>query len=244
MFFKFVGIERWKLLTYLWAAIPFIDAILFFLSPIKTVKQEEKRDKEKSSISLKQLISSNIFIGLVVVMICSGASEHTMSQWVSMFAEIGLNVSKTVGDLAGPCLFAVMMGLSRIIYPIVSKKVKLEIYMLLSGILCAVSYLLAALSPIPALSFAGCGLCGLSVGIFWPGTVNLSARRFPGGGTAMFAALAVTGNVGGAVGPALVGIMSEKFNSLNTGLFIAAIFPAILTAGIIYYIKNIKKIIS
>ena len=244
VFFNFFGLGHWKLLTCLWAVVPLFDAALFLLSPAKTKKPDAigSDASQKSGISLKQLISSNIFIGLVAVMICSGASEHTMSQWASMFAEIGLGVSKAVGDFAGPCFFAAMMGISRIIYTLSSKKIKLETYMLASGILCALGYVLAALPTVPAVSFLGFGLCGFSAGIFWPGTVSLAARSFPGGGTPMFAALALTGNIGAAAGPMAVGIASEAFGSLGAGLLLAAIFPAILAAGIIYHMKNKKTV--
>ena len=165
----------------------------------------------------------------LILMVCSGASEQAMSQWASLFAETGLGVSKTVGDLLGPCLFAVLMGLSRAFYGKFGSKINLKNFIILSGLLCIGSYLIATLSPWPLVSLIGCGLCGLSVGIMWPGTFSLSCEYCPSAGTAMFALLALGGDIGCAAGPGLVGAISNAAgNSLKTGLLFAIIFPLLM----------------
>jgi len=177
---------------------------------------------------------TKMFWIFVLLMICSGASEQAMSQWASAFAEAGLKVSKTIGDLAGPCMFAILMGCSRILYSGLSEKVNLKVFMMVSSGLCIASYLLAALSPYPALAFIGCGLCGLAVGIMWPGTFSLAAENCPRGGTAMFAFLALAGDLGCSAGPTLVGFVAEKFNdNLKAGLGLAIIFPVLLILGLL-----------
>ena len=171
-----------------------------------------------------------------LLMACAGASEQAMSQWASAFAEAGLGVSKTIGDLAGPCAFAVCMGLTRALYGKFSDKVPLIRFMAASGALCIVSYLLASLSANPVAALVGCSLCGLSVGIMWPGTFSLAAKGMPRGGTAMFALLALAGDLGCTSGPALVGTVSEWFQSnLKMGILFAVCFPILLLAGLILY---------
>ena len=183
--------------------------------------------------SVKELLSSKLFWIFALLMVCAGASEQAMSQWASAFAESGLKVSKTVGDLAGPCMFAVFMGISRAFYAKFSEKINLIVFMTGSGALCVVSYLLASLSPVPVLALVGCGLCGLSVGIMWPGTFSLAAEKCPKGGTAMFAYFALAGDLGCSSGPTLVGMISDAFDGrLTAGLLAAIIFPLLLLAGL------------
>jgi MFS family permease len=213
--------------------------VLFLLSPIKP--PAGRPDSAAPALPLKSLLIQPVFIAVALAMLCAGASEHGMSQWASMFAEAGLNVSKTAGDLAGPLLFAVLMGLSRILYPAISRRVSLEKYMLASGIFCMFGYLLAGLAPVPALAFTGCGICGFSAGIFWPGTISLASKRFPEAGTAMFAALSLAGNIGGASGPAVVGALLERFDSFGTALAAVSLFPFILAAGVAYYMREAKR---
>jgi MFS family permease len=168
-------------------------------------------------------------------MICAGASEQGMSQWASAFAESGLGVSKAAGDIAGPCLFALLMGMSRLFYSRFSERLGLKAFMTGSGILCIASYLLAAFSPYPLLAFAGCGLCGFSVGILWPGTFSLASLRCPKGGTAMFALLALAGDLGCSSGPTLVGMVSNALgDNLKRGLAAALVFPVLLIAGLFF----------
>ena len=177
-------------------------------------------------------------------MICSGASEQGMSQWSSAFAETGLKVSKTLGDLLGPCMFAVMMGVSRVFYAAFSGRLKLMKFISVSCVFCVIGYLVSALSPVPALSLVGCGICGLSVGILWPGVFSLAAERAPTGGTAMFAFLALAGDLGCSSGPTLVGIVSSAFNdNLRAGFLAAIAFPVALIIGIMM-LKRTKSSIG
>ena len=157
-----------------------------------------------------------------------------MSQWASAFTESALGVSKTVGDLAGPCLFAVLMGLSRVFYGKMSERLDLPKTMLGCGALCVVCYLLASLSRSPVLGLIGCAVCGVSVGVMWPGTLSVSAKQCPTGGTALFALLALAGDLGGSIGPTLVGsVASAAGGDLKTGLLVAVVFPAQLILGLI-----------
>lgn len=173
---------------------------------------------------------------MLLLMMCAGACEQGISQWASAFAELGLGVSKTVGDLAGPLLFAILMGLARVFYGKYSEKIKLEKFMGISALLCLTSYLLASLSGSPVLALAGCGLCGLSVGILWPGTFSLSAGSIRGGGTALFALLALAGDLGCSGGPTFVGLVSGAFgDNLKKGILAGVIFPVLLLVGLALY---------
>ena len=184
-------------------------------------------------MSVKQLFSSKIFLLFALLMFAAGASELSMSQWASAFAESSLGVSKAVGDIAGPCAFAVLMGVSRVIYAKFGDKIKIQKFILISSVLCALSYLMSAASDIPALSLLGCGLCGFSVGIMWPGVISLASVNLPKGGTALFAMLALAGDLGCTGGPTAVGLVSSAAGgSLRAGLFAAIIFPAVMIVGV------------
>lgn len=228
LFFSVFGIEKWKVLALIWAAIPFLNAIYFARVPIAMLNEEG------NSMSMRQLFSMKLFWVFAILMICAGASEQAMSQWSSAFAESSLKISKTLGDLVGPCLFAILMGTSRVFYSKFSEKINLQKFMIGSGVLCIISYLLAALSPYPILALIGCGLCGLSVGVLWPGAFSLAAEECPRGGTAMFAILALAGDLGCSAGPTVVGMVSNVMNgSIKAGLLVAIIFPALLITGLI-----------
>ena len=179
---------------------------------------------------------------LALIMVCGGAAELCISQWASAFAQTGLEVNKTVGDLAGPCLFAALMGLARVLYAKFSDKLNMQNAMIASGILCVASYLTAALSPFPALGLAGCALAGFSVGIFWPCALSLGAVSIRGGGITLFAMLALFGDIGCTVGPTLVGMISDSFGGkLNIGILFSLIFPLLLIVGILLYKRDLKK---
>lgn len=234
-YFVVFGIQNWKLLACIWAIVPFLNAFFFMRVPINKLVEENEGH------SLKQLFSKRIFWVFLLLMVCAGASEQAMSQWASTFAELGLNVSKTVGDLTGPCIFAILMGCSRVFYAKYGDKIRLESFMIGSGVLCIASYLLAVFAPLPALSLLGCGLCGLSVGIMWPGAISLSSRALPRGGTAMFALLALGGDLGCSGGPTLVGIVSNAFDgALKAGLLSAIIFPIGLLLAV-WYTRRVTK---
>ena len=167
------------------------------------------------------------------MMLCAGASEQAVSQWASALAEKGFGFSKTVGDLAGPLSFAALMGCSRAFYGKFGDKINLERFMQWSAALCIVSYLMIAFIPIPALGFLGCALCGLSVGIMWPGTFSIASASIRGGGTAMFALLALAGDLGCSGGPTLAGFVSSSVgNNLKMGILAAIVFPVLLLMGI------------
>lgn len=227
-FFYLFGIDQWQVLAVIWAAVPLANALYFFLVPIRTLAEEEE------GLSIRRLSGKTVFWILMVLMICAGASEQAVSQWASAFAESGLHVSKSVGDLAGPCAFAFFMGVSRVVSAKYSDRISLERIMLGSGGLCVVSYLLIALSPWPVLSLAGCALCGFAVGALWPSTFSLAMKKIPGGGTAMFALFALAGDIGCAGGPLVVGRISGAFgDDLRIGILAALVFPVILTVGVL-----------
>ncbi len=218
LFFALAGINKWRLLPLLWSALPLANMILFTKVPILTLEDTTP------SMPRRRLLTSREFWLFMAIMVCAGAAEQCMSQWASAFAEAGLGVSKTAGDLLGPCMFALLMGTSRAFYGKKGDKISLTAFMTGCGFLCAAAYFTAALSPLPAAALLGCGLCGLSVGIMWPGAFSEASRMLPGGGTAMFALLALAGDVGCASGPALIGMTG----SLRTGMLMAAVFPAAL----------------
>ena len=227
LFFVTAGIENWRVLAYLWAIVPFANAVYFCLVPINSLAAEG------GAAPMKELFKSKLFWILAVLMVCSGASEQAMSQWSSAFAEAGLKVSKTVGDILGPCMFAILMGLSRVLYAAFSEKIKLTAFIRASCVMCVAGYLTASFAPHPMLALAGCGICGFSVGILWPGVFSLAAKYARNGATAMFALLALAGDLGCASGPALVGTVSGAFNdNLKAGFLAAIIFPALLVTGI------------
>ena len=223
LFFTLAGIENWKWMAVIWSVVPFANAVYFSLVPLAPPVEEGK------GMTITELFKNKTFWVLFLLMICSGASEQGMSQWASAFAESGLKVSKTVGDLAGPCLFAVLMGTSRALYAKLSDKISLKAAMVGSGCLCVVCYLLAAFAPHPVLGLIGCAVCGFSVGIMWPGTFSLASNSLPAGGTAMFAFLALAGDLGCGSGPTIVGAVAERFgDDLKIGVLSAIVFPILL----------------
>ncbi|MDE6111660.1 MAG: MFS transporter, partial [Eubacterium sp.] len=223
LFFTVFGVSNWKILTLIWVVIPLYNAFNFISCPI------ERLVEDGESMQIKQMLRLPLFWLLILLMICSGASEASMAQWASAFTESAMGVSKTVGDLAGPCLFAVFMGISRVIYGKMSEKLNLNKTMLACGMLCVICYLTAALSSLPIIGLAGCAFCGIAVGIMWPGTISISSQKCPKGGTAMFAFLALAGDLGATVSPAIVGNVSNMFGgNLKIGLLVATVFPLIL----------------
>ena len=237
LFFAVVGIDKWHYLAIFWALVPLANTFFFSKVPIRHVIAHDKR-----GFSLKQLLVNKVFWIMILMMIAAGASEQAVSQWASAFAESGLGVDKTIGDLTGPMMFAIMMGISRLFYGKYGNKIKLQRFMILSGLVCFGSYLIISLSPWPFVSLIGCAICGLSVGIMWPGSFSTAARNIPLGGTMMFAFLALAGDVGCAAGPTLVGMMSSIFNNdLKKGILTAIVFPVLLLIGLILNKRSIKK---
>lgn len=235
-FFAVFGVENWRILTIIWALVPLYNTFNFINCPIERLVEEDKR------MRIGQLLRLPLFWLIIILMVCSGASEATMAQWASAFTESALGVSKTVGDLAGPGLFAMFMGISRMLYGKFSEKLDLTRVMLICGAMCTGCYLLAALSASPILGLAGCALCGVAVGIMWPGSISISSQKCPRGGTAMFAFLALAGDLGATVSPAMVGSLSELAGgSLKTGLLVATVFPVVLVFGLLLLKKKVHE---
>lgn len=228
IFFSTFGIANWKILARIWAIIPVLNGIVFLTSPIYSLHEEGEK-----GLSIRELCSMKIFWVVMLMMTCAGASEQAVSQWASTFAEEGLKVSKTIGDLAGPMAFAVLMGLARLLYGKYGEKIDLKRFMTYSSILCVISYLCIAFVPVPMLSLVGCAVCGFSVGIMWPGTFSIASASIRGGGTAMFALLALAGDLGCSGGPTLAGFVSSSVgNNLRMGILAAIVFPVLLLIGI------------
>ena len=235
LFFALFGTERWRILACLWAVIPLCNIFSFATCPIEPIVNEG------DGMTIGQLMKTKVFWLFLVLMISAGASEASMAQWASAFAESSLGVSKTAGDLLGPCGFAVFMGLSRVWYGKYGEKADLAGFMIASGILCLLSYLLAAFSLWPVMGLIGCMLCGFSVGIMWPGSLSISSAGLPTGGTALFALLALSGDLGAAVGPALVGSVSHvRGESIQAGIMAGIWFPILLTASVFILWKRKK----
>lgn len=228
LFFFLFGIENWKIIALLWALIPIVNALVFTKVPILKLISEGEEE-----ISVKELICNKFFWLFILLMLCAGASEQAVSQWASTFAEQGLGVSKVIGDLAGPMAFAVLMGISRAIYGKWGDKIPLEKFMVCSGILCIFSYMMISFVPNPVIGLIGCALSGLSVGIMWPGTFSMASLKMRRGGTALFALLALAGDIGCCGGPSLVGYVSSCFgDDLRKGILAAVIFPILLIFGV------------
>lgn len=234
LFFQLCGIENWKMLAVLWAIVPLCNAVAFTKVPMAQLLEEGDK-----GLSVKELASMKIFWVLMVMMLCAGASEQAVSQWASALAEKGFGISKTLGDLIGPMAFAILMGAARGYYGKFGDRINLEKFMIGSSMLCMISYLLISLVPVPALGLLGCALCGLSVGIMWPGTFSVASASMPRGGTAMFALLALAGDMGCSSGPTFVGFVSGVLNdNLKLGVLAAIIFPLLLIWGVC----NVKKL--
>lgn len=238
VFFKLFGIENWKIMALIWSIVPFANMMLFTKVPIASLIEEGEK-----GMTIGELCRQKIFWVLMLMMVCAGASEQAVSQWASTFAELGLGVSKTVGDLAGPMLFAILMGSARAFYGKYGDKINLDKFMVGSSVLCIISYLCISLVPNAVIGFAGCALCGLSVGIMWPGSFSKATASLSRGGTAMFALLALAGDVGCSGGPTVVGMVSGAMNdNLKMGILAGIIFPVLLLAGIFLCKKLSRKI--
>ena len=227
VFFKVFGIGSWRVLACIWALVPLLNAFLFARVPMVSLIEEGEK-----GMTMKELAGQKIFWVFLLMMMCAGASEQSVSQWASVFAEKGLGVSKTVGDLAGPMAFAILMGSARAFYGKYGEKINLEKFMAGSSILCVVSYLCISLVPSPVFGLIGCGICGLSVGIMWPGTFSRAVAAIPRGGTALFALMALAGDLGCSGGPTVVGMVSSCFGEdIRKGIFAGVLFPMLLFVG-------------
>ena len=228
VFFALCGIDNWKILTILWMLIPIANILLFAKAPIYSLHEEGT-----AGLTLGQLFRKKLFWVFFLMMLCAGASEQAVSQWASAFAEQGLGVSKTVGDLAGPMAFAMLMGISRLIYGKWGDRLNLDRFMQWSCLLCIAAYLCIVLVPVPVIGLLGCAVCGFSVGILWPGTFSKASASIKGGGTAMFAMLALAGDVGCSGGPTLAGLVSGACgNNLHMGILAAIVFPVLMLTSL------------
>lgn len=246
------GLGIWYILPILWSLVPIYNVFRFAKVPLVPPIPEEHKTP------IKRLLTTNIFVVAMVLMICAGAAELTMSQWSSLFAELGLGVPKVIGDLLGPALFALFMGIGRTIYGIWGHKIHLKSALLASAIFCVFCYAVTVFAAHPFVSLMGCALCGLSVALMWPGTFSLTAASFPLGGTALFGILAICGDIGAATGPWLAGVASQYALdstrllsygvqngltpdqvSLRFGLLVAMIFPIIAIVGLLLWKERI-----
>lgn len=228
LFFAAFGIENWKIIALFWALIPICNGIAFTKVPVYSLD-----DGEAKGLSIKDLFANKMFWVFMLMMMCAGASESTIAQWASAFAEEGLGVSKAVGDLAGPMSFAFLMGVSRVIYGKYGHKLDLDKFILFSSALCIAAYLCVSLVPIPVFGLIGCAVSGFAVGIFWPGTYSKASATIRGGGTSMFALLALAGDMGCTSGPALTGAVSSAFgNNLSPGILAAVVFPILMLLSV------------
>ena len=235
-FLVLFGEGAWWLLPLLWAILPGVNAVLFCLVPIPELTGGEREGDRREGGSL---LRRPLFWLFLLLMTAAGAAELSMNQWASAFAEVGLGVTKTVGDLAGPCLFALLMGITRLVFAF-SKRLNLPLFLLCSSGFAALTYLLAALSPLPTVALVGCALTGLGVGMLWPGLLSLAADRFPGGGTLLFSLCALFGDLGCSLGPTLVGMVAEG-RALADGLLLASLFPVVLFAGLLFLSLTKKR---
>lgn len=237
-FFALFGISNWKVLALIWAAVPVLNGVFFTRVPIYSLTNNGEK-----GLTFKQLAANKVFWIMMLMMVCAGASEQAVSQWASAFAEEGLGVSKTIGDLAGPTAFAALMGTSRMIYGKFGHKINLDKYMSFSCLLCIAAYTCISLVPNPAIELIGCAICGFSVGILWPATFSKASAAIKGGGTLLFAMLALAGDLGCSAGPTMAGFVSEKFNgNLRAGILAAIVFPVLLLFGILLSKKEKAKL--
>lgn len=237
LFFALFGTSHWKILALIWVLLPTANLILFTKVPIYSLHEEGE-----SGMSISELFRVKVFWLLMAMMLCAGASEQAVSQWASTFAEKGLHIQKTVGDLVGPMMFSVLMGLSRLIYGKNGEKLNLDRFMKGSCVLCVASYLCISLVPVPIVGLIGCAICGFSVGIMWPGTFSKASAAIKRGGTVLFAMLALAGDLGCSGGPTLVGFVSSAFSgNLRLGILTAIVFPVLLLAGLCTFSRLVVK---
>ena len=234
LFFKLFGMDSWKWMAVLWAIIPAVNIYNFATCPIEHLVEDG------TGMGIRELFQRPLFWLAVCLMVCSGASELAMAQWASAYAESALGLTKTIGDLAGPCMFAVTMGISRVIFGKYGEKLDLMKFMTGSGILCVICYLLTSFSGNPMFGLLGCIVCGFSVGIMWPGTISISSKQFPAGGTAMFALLAMAGDLGGSIGPGLVGRITQNAgDNIQVGMRVGLVFPVVML--LMLFILRLRK---
>lgn len=239
LFFHFFGIGNWKIMAVIWALVPLFNLVVFTKVPLCSLLSEAEK-----GYTPKELLAQPVLWLMMLLMLCAGASEQAVSQWASTFAEQGLKVSKTIGDLTGPMFFAILMGTARLLYGKYGEKIHLQKAMLFSSVLCVISYLMISLSPLPALSLLGCGICGFSVGILWPGAFSIASASLKRGGTLLFALLALAGDMGCAGGPTYVGLIAGYFeDDFKLGILAALVFPILMIVGIVTVKRRNRAIV-
>lgn len=234
LFFRLVGIENWHFACFFWTIVPILGIILFAFSPINRLVEEGK------GASLGALLKNKAFWIFLVMMLCAGASELTMSQWASFFAESALGVEKWVGDLLGPCMFAFAMAITRTFFAKASEKIKLDTAIFISSLICVATYVMAVASQSPVFSLIGCACCGFGCGIMWPASFSLVSSKIANGGVLMFGVLALMGDAGCLVGPSLAGTVSDVFGDIRYGFLFACIFPTIMAIMSVILIRQRK----
>lgn len=223
IFFSIFGLDHWRIVACFWAIVPLVNIFNFMTCPIEHLTEEGE------GLSIGGLFKIPVFWICVILMVCAGSSEIAMAQWASAYVEAALGLTKSIGDILGPCLFAVAMGICRTFYGKYGEKIDLIKFMFGSGVLCVICYIVASMSQLPVIGLIGCIVCGFSVAIMWPGTISITSGKIPLGGTAMFALLAMAGDLGGSAGPALVGFVTQNAgDNLQVGLLAGGIFPVIL----------------
>ncbi len=242
------GREHWMWLPLMWAVIPLINTLIFARVPLPQTVAEDQR------MSLKEMVGTPLFLSALVLMLTGGAAELTMVQWSSFFAEQGIGVSKETGDLLGIGLFSILMGVTRFSFGIWGHKLDLAKLLMLSSFGAGLCYIVAATSSVAIVSLLACALCGMMIALLWPGTMSLTAARFPYGAAAMFGVLALAGDAGGTLGPAAVGVLADfasgplsalaavlpgdNGSGLRTGILLSAIVPFVFTYTVWRFSKN------
>lgn len=248
-----LGDKFWFLIPLILSVIPFVCLVLFIFAPLESPAKEAKQ-------SMKKIILTPFFIMAGLGILASGASEIIISQWASTYIESVLQIDKILGDIVGVCLFALMLGLGRLLYSIYSRKINLSKIMVFSCLLALLCYFIIALSPFAVLSLIAFGLSGLAVSLLWPGILSLTSEKFPKAGTWLFAMLTALGSAGSAVGPYIIGQIGNNAPNLSgvqnlafnlgiepseLGLRIAvlscAVFPILAFFAILYLHKKKNK---
>lgn len=251
LFLKFFGTQNWMYLTLFWAFLPLVVFALFCTSPLPDMNLTQTDGGEKRKWG----------VGILLCVLCiflGSAAENTMTNWISGYLETALHLPKTVGDILGLALFAVLLGLGRTLYAKYGKNITKVLLVSMAG--AAVCYLTAGLSPNAILSLAACVLTGFCTSLLWPGTLILMEEKFPGPGVAAYALMAAGGDFGASVAPQAMGIvvdkvalsafaaeMSTRFGmtpdevGMKVAMLCTAAFPALGVILLLYIIRYFKK---
>lgn len=217
--------DLWYVIPLLWAVLPLSAVALFAVVPIPL-------NEEESGGNIRKLFGTGLFWLMLALMLCGGAAEQAIAQWASLFTETGLGVSKAVGDVLGAGLFAALMGVTRLLYGLFGQKLPLRETLMGCAVVNVAGLLITSLADNPVFALVGCALCGISIGLAWPGALSLASQRVHGGGTAMFALLALGGDIGCTTGPLVVGVLGSHADVLSSplksGILYAVAFPVLM----------------